>query len=135
MSSLILRRRAVLRGSALKIVRPAAFVAAGVCGLPDGPYGDLLDRDNRDEDHKYARWLAYEICCDISREQSPDLMLALWLEPGKPKRGPAIKPDESLMRRLRQLAYEIACEVDVSDRDLTSLMPSVHMWIRRNWND
>jgi len=39
------------------------------------------------------------------------------------------------MRRLRQLAYEIACEVDVSDRDLTSLMPSVHMWIRRNWND
>jgi hypothetical protein len=36
MSSLILRRRAILRGSALKIVRPAAFVAAGVCGLPDG---------------------------------------------------------------------------------------------------
>ena len=135
MSSLILRRRAVLRGSALKIVRPAAFVAAGVCGLPDGPYGDLLIQDNRDEEHRYARWLAFEIACDMSREQTTDLLLALWLEPDRPRRRPSIRPDESLMRRLRQFAYEIACEVDVSDRDLTSLMPSVHMWIRRNWND
>jgi hypothetical protein len=128
MKSLIMAREAAVTPCDLKIVRPVALISAGVSGLPDGPYGDILNSKNETREHYFARWLSHDVLHHITKWENSKIRLSLWLNPEyrRPKKLPTAR--FSLCETIVELSYRLACGVEIPDKELEVLMPYIDSW-------
>jgi hypothetical protein len=126
--NLIRGREDAISHDDLKVVRPVALISSAVCGLPDGPYGDILHPLNETREHYFARWLSHDVLHDITKWENSKIRLSVWLHPEnrRPAKLPTARP--TLCRTIIELSYQMACGVDIEDKDLEVLMPYVDSW-------